>query len=93
MTGCGEAGLAAKAAGMAFERQGGAAKGAFGQQPADDPVAVPAAWAVIMFMDSIHDVIAAQKGIERGLVRSILGNIGMHDLVPPFVPSTDNDAR
>ena len=30
MTGCGEARLAAKAARMAFERQGSAAKGAFG---------------------------------------------------------------
>lgn len=93
MTGCGEARLAAKAARMTFERQGGAAKGTFCQQPSNNPVAAPAAWAVIMFVDTIHDVIAAQKRIERGLVRSILGNIGMHALVPPFVPSTDNDAQ
>ena len=92
MTGS-EAGLSAKSAGMAFKRQGGAAKGAFGQQSANDPMAMPAAGAVIMLIDSVHDVIAAQKWIECGFVRSILGNIGIHVWSLPFVPSTHNDAR
>lgn len=83
MTGC-EAGPAAQPARMAFERQGSAAKGAFGQQPSDDPMAMPASGAVIMLIDAVHDVVTAQKWIERGFMRSFLGNIGMHALVPPF---------
>ena len=84
MAGSSKARLAAKPARMAFERQSGAAKGAFGQQPADDPVTMPATRAVVVLMDTVHDVIAAQKWVERGFMRSILGNIGMHALVPPF---------
>lgn len=73
-----EARLAPKAARIAFQRQRRAAERAFGEQPADDPMAAAAAGAVIMLVDAVHDVVAPQERIGSRFVRGGLAKIGMH---------------
>src|SRR3546814_12411289 len=61
-----ETGLSAQAAAMYFQRQGCAAKGAFRQQSADQPMTMAAAGTMVILIGAIHDVIAAHDRIESG---------------------------
>src|SRR3546814_4007254 len=67
---------------MYFQRQGCAAKGAFGQQSADQPMTMAAAGTMVILIGAIHDVIAAHDRIENGF--ACVDGIGMHGRCPPF---------
>src|SRR3546814_635137 len=73
-----ETGLSAQAATMYFQRQGCAAKGAFRQQSADQPMTMAAAGTMVILIGAIHDVIAAHDRIESGFACGTVDGIGMH---------------
>src|SRR3546814_2354368 len=65
-----ETGLSAQAAAMYFQRQGCAAKGAFRQQSADQPMTMAAAGTMVILIGAIHDVRSEEHTSElRSLMR------------------------
>src|SRR3546814_16181137 len=71
-----ETGLSAQAAAMYFHRQGCAAKGAFRQQSADQPLTMAAAGTMLILIGAITDVIAARDRIDK--VFAFVDVIGMN---------------
>src|SRR3546814_14905807 len=72
-----ETGLSAQAAAMYFQRQGCAAKGAFRQQSADQPMTKAAAGTMVITIGANHAVIATHDRHENGFEYvEGLGNTG-----------------